>query len=264
MAMLCNIAMETSRIYTITNRDTNRVYVGATDQNYEDRWDGHRYDARSGRCPCVKFHNALKKYGSDAFIWAAHSEHPGDAAWDLEDLVIEYYKTLPGGVYNLKRGGRYGKHSDETKRKMSSSSKGKPKSESHRLSMLGKIRSETHKQKLSDVNRGKKHTEEAKLKMSAAKKGSLPWNKGKKPSIESRRKMSASHIGKPLSEEHKRKIAEATSGRKVSEETKLRMSKPKSEEAKRNMRQPKSEAHKQALRDAWVIRKARKAGITDT
>lgn len=55
---------------------------------------------------------------------------------------------------------------------------------------------------------GYKHTEEAKQKMSNAKKGRPPANKGKKATDESRKKMSQAHVGKKLTEEQKKKIGE--------------------------------------------------------
>lgn len=53
-------------------------------------------------------------------------------------------------------------------------------------------------------------SEEHKAKVSASKKGSIPWNKGRP--------------GKPVSEETKAKLSAATKGKPKSEETKARMS----------------------------------------
>ena len=44
---------------------------------------------------------------------------------------------------------------------------------------------------------GFKHSAETKAKLSAAKKGSTPWNKGKKTSEEAKRKQSIAKLGKP-------------------------------------------------------------------
>ena len=52
------------------------------------------------------------------------------------------------------------------------------------------------------------HTEEAKRKLSEARKGNQN-SLGRTHSVESRRKMSEAHKGKTLSAEHKRKIGEA-------------------------------------------------------
>jgi hypothetical protein len=57
---------------------------------------------------------------------------------------------------------------------------------------------------------GYKHTDEAKAKMSIAKKGKRPWNYGVSPTEETLKKLSESHIGYQPSEEQKRKIGEAS------------------------------------------------------
>lgn len=53
---------------------------------------------------------------------------------------------------------------------------------------------------------GKKHTEEAKMKMSIARKGRKPML-GHKHTDETKRKMSLSHQGKKLSEETKKRLS---------------------------------------------------------
>ena len=97
-------------------------------------------------------------------------------------------------------------------------------------------RSEEHRRKISEANKGKKLSEETKRKLSEAKKGM-------KRSEETKKKISESLKGRELSEEHKRKMSEAKKG--MSEETKRKMSEAKkgmkrSEETKKKL----SEAHK--------------------
>lgn len=79
--------------------------------------------------------------------------------------------------------------------------------------------SEEVKRKLSEIAKknnqkppsrlGKKHTEEAKKKMSKAKKGIPSWNKGKKYSEEIRKKMSKAAKGKKILEKTKRKMSKS-------------------------------------------------------
>ena len=112
---------------------------------------------------------------------------------------------------------RYGKsgtmlgknHTEESKKKMS---------ESHK----GKILSEEHKRKLSESGKGRKQSEEHKRKNSESNKGRVPWNKGKK-------------IG-PHTEERKRKNSESNKGKvpwnkgmKATDETKRKCSEAKKE-----------------------------------
>ena len=121
--------------------------------------------------------------------------------------------------------------SEEHKKKLSESHKGKPTwnkgkklSEEHKRKISegnkGKRRSplsEEHKRRISEANKGKKLSEETKRKMSEA-------NKGKKLSEEHRKKMSEAQKGKKLSKETKRKISEVQKGKKLSEETKRKIS----------------------------------------
>lgn len=82
-------------------------------------------------------------------------------------------------------------HTEDTKRKISESMKGKNK---------GKIHSEEHNRKMSKAmkgkNKGKKLSKDAKLKISKAMKGRTSCMKGKNHSKESIKKMSESHKGK--------------------------------------------------------------------
>lgn len=92
-----------------------------------------------------------------------------------------------------------------------------------KLHNLGKIFSEEHKRKLSELKKGKpswnkgltgcyKLSDETKKKMSETRKGRTSPMKGKHHTDEAKRKLSKLHKGKSLSEEHKRKIAESHKG----------------------------------------------------
>jgi hypothetical protein len=56
-------------------------------------------------------------------------------------------------------------------------------------------------------------TEEAKAKLSASRRGMVPWNKGVPHKDETKEKMRAKKIGIPLSEDHKKKIGESNKGK---------------------------------------------------
>ena len=77
--------------------------------------------------------------------------------------------------------------------------------------------SEETKRKMSESHKGRKHSEETKAKISKS-------NKGKKLSEETKQKLSLSHKGKKLSEETKQKMSISRKGKKHSEETKQKMS----------------------------------------
>ena len=135
-----------------------------------------------------KFARAIIKYGWDNFdhlllpdFYTTREEL--DAA---EIATISKYDSLDNG-YNIRGGGSHGKHSEETKRKMSEAQKGK------------KLSEET-KRKLSEIRKGKL-SEETKKKMSEARKGRV--------SEETKRKISESLKGHQTSEEARKKMREA-------------------------------------------------------
>jgi len=90
-----------------------------------------------------------------------------------------------------------------------------------------KFVSEETREKLSEINKGKKLSIEQIEKMSKSLKGRPAWNKGKQFSEESRKKMSESQTGKKLSEETKQKIAEASRNQVWTEERKRNISNAK-------------------------------------
>jgi hypothetical protein len=94
--------------------------------------------------------------------------------------------------------------SEETRKKISNSSKGNPKSELHKI-------------QISNSSKGKIHSEETKKKMS-----------GKIRSNETKKKMSESAKGRIMSEESKIKIGNASKGRNIgriiTEESRKKMS----------------------------------------
>jgi len=83
-------------------------------------------------------------------------------------------------------------HSDETKEKISKSSK-------------GRVVSQKTKDKLSKANSGKKHTQEHATKISKA-------NKGKKHTQDHRSKLSKAKKGKTITQEHRSNISKAKKG----------------------------------------------------
>jgi len=113
--------------------------------------------------------------------------------------------------------------SEETRRKMSESSKNPSEETRRKISEAhkGKIHTEEHKKKLSEAKKGKILTGEHKKKLSEAKKGENNHNYGKTASEETRRKISEAkkgenhHMyGKTHSEETRKKLSEAKKGRK--------------------------------------------------
>jgi group I intron endonuclease len=121
-------------IYKFTNKINGKIYIGQTTNTFKKRYSG--YSNFKGN---TYFNRALLKYGMDGFITEeiCSAKNLEDLNY-LEEYFIEYYGSLRPNGYNTERGGNNhtrvvgamkGKfHSEETKKKMSLSALGKPKS----------------------------------------------------------------------------------------------------------------------------------------
>lgn len=106
-------------IYCVTNKITNKKYIGQTRRKIQRRWRQHITDKRYGSL----LYNSIVKYGEDNFI----VEHI-DTASSIEELNlkeqfwIKFLNTLKPYGYNLTTGGD-GKFTvtDHTREKISKS-----------------------------------------------------------------------------------------------------------------------------------------------
>ena len=98
----------TGLIYTFTNKENGKEYVGQTIQPIEVRDYAHYYEAFNQN-KGGKFNNALRKYGKGGFIRSIVHEITADELIDklneLEDMEILSRNTITNG-YNTLRGGR--------------------------------------------------------------------------------------------------------------------------------------------------------------
>lgn len=172
-----SVARQEGVVYQVLNKVTGKCYIGQTWDTIENRWRGHQ---RSDS-PCILLKRAIEKYGASSFIVSQLTRHTSQEDLDLaEDYWIKYYDGLSPGGYNIKEGGAHGKHSLETKKKMS----------------------KAHETRAP-------HSDETKKKISASLMG-RKFPERKRPnhpvSSETRKKISAAHIGKKLTESTREKI----------------------------------------------------------
>lgn len=97
-----------SKIYKVLNRLTNKIYVGATTKEVENRKRDHLQKA--GNKVGSRFQKALASYPSEAFEWTEidTASSPNELAEKEKQYVIQY-KTKEGG-YNADRGGGFKKN----------------------------------------------------------------------------------------------------------------------------------------------------------
>jgi len=154
---------------------SGKSYIGFT-CDYDRRCKQHI----SQQSECTAFRNAIQKYGWESFTHEIlYTELTLEEACEIEQHLIEHLNTLSPHGYNLTTGGDGGRLlSEETKRKMSESRRGRQISdhcrESTRLRMTGRHVSAATKQKLSEARKrhsGWCHSEETKRKIGERHKG---------------------------------------------------------------------------------------------
>ena len=178
---------KTGVIYRIWNRVNAKSYIGKTIYPKE-RIQKHF----SGSSACPALHNAIKKYGKDAFVVEILEEDvPEHLLAKFECLHIRFWNAKVPNGYNLTDGGEGmsgWKASQETRRKISEAQKGKSLSPEHRRKLSeakkgtpshnkGKTLSPEHRRKISEANQNR--SPEHRQKLSKSLKGRTVWNKGK-------------------------------------------------------------------------------------
>ncbi len=138
-------------IYKITNKLDNKMYVGQTVQDLEERWKGHL--KKNSNCRYLS--SAIKKHGKENFKFELICISFDEYLDEIEKQYIKKFNCIVPNGYNLREGGNSSKHNEETKKKISESLKGR---------------------KVNDVSPwlGKKHDEETKKKISEKLKGNKP------------------------------------------------------------------------------------------
>lgn len=160
--------MKNNNYYVYKHTAPNgKVYIGQTQQNPpEKRWlCGKGY-------PCnTHFTNAINKYGWNNFQHEiVASNLTKEEADEMEiGLIAKHNSADRRYGYNIALGGNsIGKHSKETKIKMSESHAGKKLTEEHKkhIGEASRRQSEETRRKKSLSHIGLKHSEETKIKMS--------------------------------------------------------------------------------------------------
>jgi hypothetical protein len=169
-------------------------YVGVTKYNTVDRrWYSHKIRRDNGHQ--LPVYDWMRKHGDAVIPVVIGTCASWDDAVALEITTIAAFRTAGADLLNCTSGG-------EGITNMS----------------------EESLEKLRQKATGRKHSEDAKRKMSAAKKGQVPHNKGKQASEETRRKLSEARKGvSNHTEESRRKIAMASTGRTHTEESKRKI-----------------------------------------
>lgn len=211
--------LDVSGIYTITNRENGKVYVGSA-VNVRKRLYNHRYHLQRGTHKSSLLQRAWSKYGESAFDFCLVEM--------VDDLIFLLAREQFWIWRNRSADREFGYNICPTA-----------------MSALGVVRSEETRRKLSEANKGKPArptTEETRKKISAAHKNRSPESyanliaAGQKANAARvnggwmsdyhRKRLSETQLGVPKgpkSEDHRRKLSEANRGKKPSDETREKM-----------------------------------------
>lgn len=137
--------MKSNEVYKITNKLTNKVYIGITNQGSGARYRHHWYESRIGEPSPI--HRSMTKYGEENFtLEIIDFADTYDELKEKEKYWIKWYNSTDRSIgYNLTEGGdgTFGRmHSEETKEKI-------------RQKALGRKASEDTKKKMSESRKGK-------------------------------------------------------------------------------------------------------------
>lgn len=183
-------------VYKATNLVNGHWYVGFTTCGLRTRERQHRH----GRGNTSILRRAIDKYGQEAFVFEELHDFAGD-----EELAKLYEREMIAKhkpEYNLNYGGDGGTTHPDTRRKISEANKGRiPVFKGRKWTEEARLRMKEAKRGKPGPWAGKKRPEETVAKIAAALKGKSTWMKGRKHTEESRRK---------LSEAAKRRVGTAT------------------------------------------------------
>ena len=213
-----------SGIYTITNLNDGKAYIGST-VDFKTRWGNHKNELRRGIHSNSYLQNAGSKYGEDVFEFGILEYVDNlDNLVKAEQFWMDIYREEGKDLYN------FGLAADCPAR-------GRNLSKEHCYAII-----KAHKGKPSGFT-GKKHTEEARRRIGKSREGIPSTRVGYKHSEETKHKISEgirnmspkakaerahkfseAKKGRKLSDKHKRRIGEGNKGKKRSEETRRKMS----------------------------------------
>ena len=93
-------------IYKIENKINHNIYIGQTVQTFSQRWGGHVHAAytKSHKDYTCPLHNAIRKYGEDAFEKSIIEICNIEELNEREKYWIQYYDSYNNG-YNAALGG---------------------------------------------------------------------------------------------------------------------------------------------------------------
>lgn len=211
-------------VYCFTNKTDGKEYIGQTTRKLEDRVKDHLETSSKTK---RYFQHALKKYGVNAFTVSVLGRAGNKKRLDkLEVYWINKKNTLSPNGYNLMRGGNLGgKHSEESKKRMSESAKLRPhlphtKKTKSKMSKTRKKFLDNNPQIIAKMRlSGFKRTSSKEARKKLSDRAKAQWN-----NTDLREKVLASLVGKVRSKQHCLRLSLARRGTTSSPQTRAKVS----------------------------------------
>lgn len=198
-------------VYKITNVKNGKIYVGQTTLNLKERWRIHKFCAENpDKCANTRLSRAMRKHGVDSFkIEILERCGSVNELYDREVYWINTLNCVKMG-YNVLHGGYRGKHSNESKSKISKANKGRvfskewceniSKAKSGVPGIIGRKMPDHVMEALLKANKGRElsidHKNKISKKLSEIRGGDKNPFFNKVHSDESKIKMSKKRVGK--------------------------------------------------------------------
>ena len=195
-----------SGLYSITNKNDGRIYVGSG-VNIDGRWRAHRKLLKGNRHTNVHLQNAWNAHGSEVFEFAVILLCDRDEVLTQEQKALdELFATRSMcDIYNVARSATAPATglpvSAETRAKRSAALKGLKRSAESRENM-------------SAAQKGRKVSAETCARISESKKGEKHPNWGKMIPLETRIKIANGNTGLIRSPETRQRVSDAKRGEK--------------------------------------------------
>lgn len=197
-------------VYKCTNIINNKIYIGCTTRTLSRRFNEHVKESENNNSRYRRryFYNAIRKYGRENFkIELLEELSSFDEMLIAEAKWITYYNSINGNVgYNSTTGGKQARMTDEVKKKISETMKvvkpfgGKKHSEENKRAArerrLGQKHPEEVKKKIGDAQKGERHWTYGIPRPESTREKIRKANSGKKASDDARAKMSKARRGK--------------------------------------------------------------------
>jgi group I intron endonuclease len=194
-----NTAKATGLIYIARCLVTDKAYIGQTVSTLQTRKLKHLWCANRSQQYNWHFYNAIRAYGANAWEWSVLEDTiPREQLNERESFYIAQLGTFGEGGYNLTSGGGQQREvSESTRQKLSAVHK-------------GRIKSPEWQAKITEALKGKIISEEQREKIRRSLKGK---NAGERnPNYGQRGRKTSGFSGRSHSEETRAKMKEAHRG----------------------------------------------------